>query len=226
MLKPAFNEAPQGAKFNVLHLSYAAQVIYEGFTPKEDGMVLRAVALVLCLLSLMIPAAVSPVSAGGPSVCVPPSCAPAPISCAPQSCAPPTCGPSSPGLLAGGCFSICANICGAVISCPAFVMNCLLAPSPAPIGLPWGSSPRSCGPPPCAPVQCAPPVCAPPACVPAPITKCKPASFQPQYCAPVYRPAACPAPVPQCGPSYGSAGSSSLSDIFSPVLGGSGVFGY
>jgi hypothetical protein len=202
MLKPAVNEAPQGAKFSVLHLSYAAQVSYEGFNPKEDGMVLRSVAVVLCLLSLIIMSTLSPVSAGGPPVCAPQSYGPAPVSCAPQPCPPPSCGPSNPGLLAGGCFSICANICGAVISCPAFVMNCLLAPSPAPIGLPWGSAPRTCGPPVCAPASCAPPVCLPPACGPAPITKCKPAAYQPQCSVPVYRPASCAPPVPQCGPGY------------------------
>jgi hypothetical protein len=162
-------------------------------------MVLRFVAVVLCLLSLIIVSAASLVNAGGPPVYVPPSCAPAPVSCAPQPCPPPSCGPSNTGLLGGlPCLNICTSICGAVISCPAFIMHCLLAPTPAPLGLPWGSSPRTCGPPPCAPAPCAPPVCLPPTCAPAPITKCKPVSYQ----APCGVPA-CPPPVcapPQCGP--------------------------
>jgi len=200
-------------------------------------MVLRSVAAVWCLVSLSIIFPISHVIAGGPPACMPPSCGPAPVSCAPQTCGPPSCGSGGSGLLGSGCFGICANICGAVIGCPAFIMSCLLAP--APVGLPWGSGSK-CGPPPCAPVSCAPPMCgppvcappmcAPPICAPAPITKCKPVSCQPTCGASPYQPAACAPPVPQCGPvasapGYYAGGASSpmwdlASGIFSPLFGG------
>jgi hypothetical protein len=138
-------------------------------------MALRFVAVVVCLFSLSLLLTALPAKAGGPPVYAPPACGPAPV-----SCAPPPSGSSGPGFLGGGCLAICTNICGAIIGCPAAVMSWLLAPAPAPVGLPWGKAPSAC----------APPMCAPPVCAPAPITKCKP----------VYQPVCAP-PVPQWGPA-------------------------
>lgn len=178
-------------------------------------MVPRFVAAVLCLLSLIILSTVSPLIAGGPPVCAPPSCGPAPVSCAPEPCAPSPCGTGGQGFLGAGCFGICANICGAVIGCPAAVMNWILAPSPAPG---WGRG-GGCAPPSCGPISCPPPVCPPPVCAPAPITKCKPVTYGPPVCGPV----GCPPPVPQCGPvpqgCYGSGGASTGFGLFS-IFGG------
>lgn len=128
-------------------------------------MVIRYVAVVVCLFLAV--SGISPlVHAGGPA-----SCEPAPV------CGPPQCGQQTNSCaLLGGCLGICTNICGALIGCPAMIMNAILAPPRQ-----GGCAPVSCGPPPCPPPTCGPQACVP-QCGP---QVCAPQTCMPQSCAPV-----------------------------------------